>query len=181
MLRILFLLLFCPTLVFAQSVQAVNILNPVKISQNGTDNNVDETNSGAIKTALEIIDDWDDSDRAKIAHRFKRIETNVFSVDGSAIQVIDTDGSTSDGSELTSTCAAFSITNDGDGDLCCAHSASPVISGDNLCDAAMIAPSEKVYFNLGFESATSTVNDIYCIRAAAQTNDNASVVQYGYH
>lgn len=95
-------------------------------------------------------------------------------IDNSAIQVFDTD-------TANSSTKFIQLTNAGDGDLyCIINDTTPVADGSTADYSWKLAKGQMEWIPVGFRAATSTINDIYCIRAAAQTNDNVIVQYYGW-
>lgn len=94
-------------------------------------------------------------------------------VDNSAILVFDCSGANSSSKFIT-------VTNAGEGDLYCTiNDATPVADGSTADYDWKLAKGQTEWIPVAYKSA-STDNDIYCLRAAAQTNDNVLVTQYGW-
>ncbi len=149
---------------------------------NGTDDVV-TANLSAIDNA--VLDDIaaNQTDNSQTSNQVNLVwlESNSFDVDNSSVQLVDTDGSTSGAADLLSTCKYISITNAGDGDLFIRIGGSaPVADGSTAYYDFKLAKGETRWLPLGYKAATSSANDVYGIRSAAQTNDNVIVTQWGY-
>jgi hypothetical protein len=94
-------------------------------------------------------------------------------VDNSAVTVFDC-------SAADSTTKAISVTNAGTGDLFVRVGATaPVADGSTAYYDFKLALGETRWLPFGYK-ASSTVNDVQVIRAAAQTNDNVIVALYAW-
>jgi hypothetical protein len=200
------------------------------------------TNTGNCATSLAVIDDWDESDRAKVnpivgqagvqggsgavSNNTQRvvlatdvalptganaigklasnsgvdigdvdvtsisagtnnigtvdvdqliwIQTSSSDVDNSAVTVFNCDGANSSTRYIT-------VTNAGTGDLFCkVGGAAAVADGSTANYSFRLALGESKWLPIGYKAATSTVNDVSCIRVAAQTNDNVITDEYGH-
>lgn len=168
-------------------------------------------------TSLSIIDDWDETDRAKVnpivgqagvqggsgtvSATTQRVvlATDVglpagtasigtvianpgqlvylsrasSDVDNTAVLVFDCSAANSSSKFIT-------LTNAGDGDLyCTVNDSTPVADGSTADYGWKLAKGQTEWIPVAYK-ASSTDNDIYCLRAAAQTNDNVLVTQFGW-
>jgi hypothetical protein len=102
------------------------------------------------------------------------ISSASYDIDNSSVQIFNTDG-------VDSTTKAITIANAGTGDLFCRVGGSaPVADGSTAYYDFKLALGETRWLPVGYKVATSVLNDVYCLRAAAQTNDNVIVGLYAW-
>jgi hypothetical protein len=132
----------------------------VKVNPSGT-LEVNEENSAAILTALQIMDDWDDADRAKISNRLIKSAIDDTTVDSTADLIFDASGDT-DAVELT-------ITN--------CHTTEVYVGEDSSVSTTdfmyYIPPKQTIVINHAGNSGTT--EDLYGIR---DTGDSGLIKVY---